>query len=428
MKNFLILALSGWLCITNSEGQQFKLNGIAPFGIQSILPDTSNIAFKYMFADFDQDEDFDLVLIGIDSIDPKLGLYYKAITYFIDYQENIGDKYHPAFDDRRPLLNDFPFMEGLFMPTLGDLDHDGLMDIVIAAEIDDIGTEHLLFYHQQANRTFDVQRMDNFGIDPLLFKSSFQPELTDLDLDGDLDLLLTGYAPEFGDTTGNSVVPLFQYAKNTGTIDNPTFIGWFENPYGLVTDTVPSISVSGDINLDGDIDLLAISSAGSTTPFYYYENIPGTNGKPSFKVPVLSPFGLPLPEENVNYIAPTLVDIDGDGDLDLFVYRADTSDNDVLQYYENTLIISDVKPVVDYASQITVIPNPAREVLTIVNTSSYRVVEVNVYSNSGNLVRQVRNNPEKPVAINNLPNGLYILRIRMENGREILKKVIIMNE
>ena len=81
-----------------------------------------------------------------------------------------------------------------------------------------------------------------------------------------------------------------------------------------------------------------------------------------------------------------------------------------------------------FANQITIVPSPAREVLTIVNTSSYRLAEVNFYSNSGTLVRQVRNNLEKPIAINNLPNGLYILRIRMENGREILKKVIVMNE
>lgn len=428
MKNYLIFAISLWLYLSPATSQQFIFHSVSPFGIQTSLPDSSDIAGKYMFADFDRDGDLDLVLVGIDSIDWEQGLYYKAITYFVDYQENTGDKNHPSFATRKSLVNDFPFRKGLFMPTLGDLDNDGLIDMVIAAEIDDIGTQHFLFYHQLANGTFDVQRMENYGIDALMFKSTLQPELTDLDRDGDLDLLLTGYAPAFGDTTGTSAIPLFQYAKNIGTPDNPTFISWFQNPFSLVPDTVPAQSVSGDINLDGDVDILAISSAGNTTPFYFYENIPGTNGKPSFKLPLVSPFGLPLPEEGVNYISPTLVDLDGDGDLDLFVYRSDTSDNDVLQYYENTLIISDVKPVVDYASQITVIPNPAREVLTIVNTSSYRVVEVNVYSNSGNLVRQVRNNPEKPVAINNLPNGLYILRIRMENGREILKKVIIMNE
>ena len=428
MKKLLLFALYTFLPFINLIGQEFKLHSNAPFGIQSTLPDSTGIAYKYMFTDFDQDEDLDLILMGIDSIDFEQDFFYKGITYFVDYQENVGDKKHPAFANRKPLLVDFPFVEGLFLPTIGDLDDDGRPDMVVIAEIDEIGSEHLLYYHHQADGSFDVQRMDNLGIDPLLPRSTFLPELTDLDHDGDLDLMLTGYAPEFFDTTGTTAVHVFRYAKNIGTASNPEFLGWFQNPYGLVTDTVASTSVFGDINLDGDVDLLSISSAGNTTPFYFYENIPGTNGKPSFKLPVLSPFGLPQPQEYVSYIAPALVDMDGDGDLDLFVYRADTLDNNFLQYYENTLIISSINPVNDYANQITVVPSPAREVLTIVNTSSYRLAEVNFYSNSGTLVRQVRNNLEKPIAVNTLPNGLYILRIRLENGREVLKKVIVMNE
>lgn len=431
MKTYILLSLMAILPLTDVISQQFAYHSNTPFGIQPTLSDTTRpkLGLKYMFTDFDQDEDQDLILMGYDTINSALGFNYKSISYFVDYQENTGDKNHPQFAPRTPLVENFPFVEGLFFPAIGDLDGDGRTDIVVAAEIDDLDAQHLLYYQQQPDGSFNIMRMDDLGIDPLLPRSFFTPELTDLDLDGDLDLLMTGYAPEFFDTTGESSIPAFLYCKNIGSKSNPQFLGWFENPYGLTITPVPNLSATGDIDLDGDLDILTLSSSNdSVTVFCFYKNSPGSNGKPLFLPPIESPFGLPEPGIGDNYLFPSLVDIDGDKDLDLFFYRFDSLFNGALLYYENTLSPSGIRPAPDYASQITIIPNPAREALMIVNSSPHRVVEVGIYSNSGHLINTVRNNTEKPIAVDHLSNGLYILRICLSNGREIVKKVVVMNE
>lgn len=431
MKTCILLSIITILSLTEVASQQFAYHSNAPFGIQPTLSDTTRpkLGLKYMFTDFDQDEDPDLILMGYDTINSALGFNYKSISYFVDYQENTGDKKHPQFAPRVPLVENFPFIQGLFFPAIGDLNGDGRCDIVVAAEIDDLDAQHLLYYQQLPDGSFNIMRMDDLGIDPLLPRSFFTPELTDLDLDGDLDLLMTGYAPEFFDTTGESSIPAFLYSKNLGSESNPQFIGWFENPFGLTITPKPNLSATGDIDLDGDLDILTLSSSNdSVTVFCFYKNSPGSNGKPQFLQPIESPFGLPVPGIGDNYLFPSLVDIDGDKDLDLFFYRFDSLFNSALLYYENTLSPSGITPAFDYTNQITIIPNPAREELSIVNSSTLTVASVRIFNNSGKLISTVRENLDKPVAVNHLPNGLYILRIRLSNGRDVLKKVVVMNE
>jgi hypothetical protein len=427
MKNFIIFILLCCLPSTLAWCQEFKFHSTSPFGIQVLL-DSSDAALKYMFVDFDQDSDLDLVMIGYDSLDTVNPFSYKSFYYFIHYQENIGDKKHPAFAERRPLVEDFPFLPGLFFPTTGDLDGDGRVDLVVSAEIDEKDAQYLLYYHQRNDGTFDIMRMTELGLDPFFPKSFFVPELTDLDNDGDLDLLLAGYAPDILDPGDTLTVPTFLYAKNIGSRFTPEFLGWFENPFGLVADPKPTIPVAGDLNRDGHVDILAICEKDSVNGMYFYRNVPGSNGKPAFHQPVESPFGLPKPGPDESILFPSLADLDGDNDLDLFFIKIDeelfTMD---LYYYENTMSTSGFKQDVDYSDKITVVPNPAREELTILNSTSLDIADVSIFSNSGKYIRTARENPQYPLAINDLPNGLYILRIRLSNGKEVIKKVVVMH-
>jgi len=427
MKKYIFFILVGLLPLQALKSQEFSFHSMSPFGIQTMI-DSSNIGLKYMFIDFDGDSDLDLIMMGYDSLDTVNPLSYRSFYYFVDYQENTGDRKHPVFADRKPLIEDFPFIPGLFVPAIGDLDGDGRVDMVVSAEIDSFDTQHLLYYHQRSDGTFDIQRMDDLGIDPLLPKSSFVPELTDLDKDGDLDILMTGNAPAFFDTTGESSVTAFRYAKNIGNASNPLFLSWFENPFGLVTIPEPQSSVTGDIDHDGDMDILAISEKDSLITFCFYRNAPGSNGKPAFQQPIESPFGLPQPEAEALYFLPSLADLDGDNDLDLIFLKFDSLFNAGLFYYENTLSTSGIKRGAEYSDQISVIPNPARDELTIVNSTSLGVADVTIFNNSGKLIRTVQDNLQRPLAINDLPNGLYILRIRLSNGKEVIKKVVVIHE
>ncbi len=131
------------------------------------------------------------------------------------------------------------------------------------------------------------------------------PVLVDLDGDGDLDIMI-GNAGSYG---GDS-----EYYENTGTATNPTYSFHSENPFGLVdigSDATPSFV---DIDGDGDLDMFIGESVGTVN---YFENT-GTSTAPAFT----QRFGAanPLSSEDVgSYSTPTFVDLDNDGDLDAVI-------------------------------------------------------------------------------------------------------------
>ncbi len=155
---------------------------------------------------------------------------------------------------------------------------------------------------------FGIQAADTIGL----------PAFADLDGDGDMDLLVA-------ETDGH-----FKYFQNTGTATKPHFAAPLENPFGLDTllrDTTSYVlfPAFADLDGDGDMDLLVGESDGS---FEYFQNT-GTPTKPHFAAPVKNPFGL---HSIKGIAAPALVDLDGDGDMDLLVGEYDG----VMEYFQNT--------------------------------------------------------------------------------------------
>jgi len=102
---------------------------------------------------------------------------------------------------------------------------------------------------------------------------------------------------------------------------DPNFSAPINNPFNLTDVGYLAKPTFADIDGDGDLDAFVGNSNGNTL---FYRNM-GTASAPSFAAPpVTNPFGL----MNVGLdAAPTLVDIDNDGDLDAFVGN----------YYGNTL-------------------------------------------------------------------------------------------
>ena len=422
MKGQLLILLMVQLYVVPCLAQDFNFHSNSPFGIQVIKEDSTRQAQQIMFVDYDGDEDLDLLIVGLDYLDDADPFTWENIHYFIELQENTGDKSNPHFADRVTVFDNFPFPLGYFFPAAGDLDDDGKVDFIINALVNFYGGRTPIYASNNGSNEFYVTRLDSMDLPDFLPESFFVPELIDLDVDGDLDLLMSGFDPAFGEEDGADI-PTYYYAKNTGSKTQPELLGWFSNPYGLTPNPFIEMLVGGDIDNDGDMDLLGTTvtiPSDSMNHFYVHLNNPGADDKPSFGTVLESPFGLPSTFGEDQYLFPELVDIDGDGDLDLFVFLG-TADELILQYYENSMISGVENNVLSQA--ISIYPNPANDVIYIQNDSPFQISKVELISLSGQTMKEVVPNGNA-IDVSGLQPGVYFVKLNI-NGLEIIKRQII---
>jgi len=145
------------------------------------------------------------------------------------------------------------------------------------------------------------------------------PAFADIDGDGDRDAFV-------GEGNGSTI-----FFENTGTVTAPAFSAPATNPFGLANVGLVASPEFADIDDDGDRDVFM----GSALAILFFENN-GTASTPTYAAPLTNPFGL----MDVGFfsapgVVPGLADIDGDGDLDIFVVGAD-DDGTAWVFFENT--------------------------------------------------------------------------------------------
>lgn len=112
-----------------------------------------------------------------------------------------------------------------------------------------------------------------------------------------------------------------------------SFASPVENPFGLASTNGYAATAFADLDGDGDQDLMVGEHGGH---LQYFENT-GNATSPQFAAPVIDPFGFTIPKGR-SITFPTFVDLDADGDLDLFVGSHDDFYywGQPLSFYENT--------------------------------------------------------------------------------------------
>ena len=258
-----------------SQAQDFLPPVSDPFGIVNL--DQYSIAD---LADMDGDGDLDIMS----------GIYYGDFYYY----QNTGSKTAPAFGDAE--LNPFGLLTtGVYnYPTVADLDADGDLDI-LSVSFDG----EFIYYKNTGTATypdFADPEPSPFELNPV--GSLFFPTLVDLDNDGDLDIM-----------AGVIFEGALVYFENTGTPTAPVFAAGHAGQFGLPVEAYITNAAFADLDNDGDLDLLT----GSYGEFLYFQNI-GDASNPDFDTPQSNPFNLVF-EGDLNL--PFFGDLDGDGDTDM---------------------------------------------------------------------------------------------------------------
>jgi len=291
---FLILLQSVYVCYGITFNFQ---NNTASIDYNSQIydnPFTGGINYaRISWFDWDQDGDIDLFLLDED-------LHFK-------YFENIGDQYNHNF-----ILVDHPIndINGIGWFYLSDMNDNGNIDLITQSSFN---PSHVMFFEFNGNEFEYISLLYKSDDSPLNNTSVMTPTFADIDDDGDLDFFsgnINGTVNFFNNIGLNNNLPVFEFSTSYWQdiiITGPSL----EQRHGA--------SAIKFIDLDGDQDLDLAWGDYFQRSLYIIWNI----GTPQIPIMDSENFFYQYPPNDPVYTSgqnmPSFTDIDGDGDMDLFV-------------------------------------------------------------------------------------------------------------
>jgi hypothetical protein len=247
-------------------------------------------------------------LTDIDN-DGDLDFFYGNLSGGLTLYRNTGTSLVPDFEFETDVYDSVSAiitslslssgMHGFSAISFVDVDYDGDRDLFYG----DIFNSNLYYFAnlgspEASDLTFVTQ-----DYLPLTTLGHNHADGTDLDGDGDMDLVV-------GAANGNDRNNLI-LVRNDGTLEAPVWTVVDSTVIDMIDFGSNTMPAFGDLDGDGDFDLLVGTELGTIC---YFENV-GNIVSPSFR----------LRSENFAGVdvglsaAPELVDWDGDGDLDLLL-------------------------------------------------------------------------------------------------------------
>lgn len=240
--------------------------------------------------------------------DGDLDLFVGETGGNINFYRNTGTASNPLYTFETE--NFAAINVGSFAaPTFADIDNDGDLDLFVGEGLF-IGTINFFRNTGTATNPTFVLETDRFASFLDDGQTASTPFFADLDNDGDLDFFVGGWF-------------FLYFYQNTGTAVNPTFTPISHNLVSIDAGR-SSKPTFADINGDGVLDLFVGEFQGN---ILFYQNS-GTALHPAFAFVTANFLSIDVGDNS----KPTFVDIDKDGDLDLFIGERDGNIN----FYRNT--------------------------------------------------------------------------------------------
>lgn len=269
------------------------------------------------FGDVDGDGDLDLVM-GV------IGGAYRPSTTGVNNLYLLEQESKGKFAVRSSRLIPMIDVGTESNPTLGDVDGDGDLDLLIANKISPENSDVATITWFENTGTAKAPSFRDRGVLPLATEYHSAPALADLDGDGLPDLVLGTWRDKV------------KWYRNSGTRQSPK---WTLADSSLVTLTRGSNAVPtvGDVDGDGLLDLIVGEASGELN---FYRNV-GSKTAPKFELVSDRFLALDVGRRST----PVLTDLDRDGKLDLLI----GSEEGGVQLWRNLSVGKDVSFVRDSA-------------------------------------------------------------------------------
>ncbi len=243
--------------------------------------------------DIDADNDYDL-FIG-EAEHPGMLIFY----------ENIGDSSSPVWSDTADtVIDDITLKYAQIDPVFCDIDGDNDFDLFVGEK-----SGNVLYWENEGDSSSPVWSATADTVANVFNRAG--PSLADIDGDGDFDLFVGGKDG------------LMRFYRNTGNSDSAKF-EFVTDQFNYLDFGYFSAPAFADIDDDGDMDMIVGTQDGKLR---MCRNV-GSAGSPKWSYEEREYIDTLVVEGNA---APTFVDIDDDGDEDLFIGNHDGK----ITYYRN---------------------------------------------------------------------------------------------